>query len=365
MSTTTTPKGTKPVEPTPTSPNEEQQLLPIANTPLKEQENDKKRGAQESPENQTQRKNTKVETDTQEKEDEMEEDEDTEENKLDIAIAKAIKKAIDPLITKIDQIQNQIQAAVKEATLPLLKEISSLKGELEKWEKSVKTTKQPSLWSNLFDHNRPQPQHPATPNPSSNAGTTAQPSKDLLTAKRSLGFFPITQEDVTRNQLNKNQQNTPREHYFHAGRNVIKNFLARELKMPEEEIENLEFKDVFFPQSGSDAKTLYVEFHDHRNVKRIMSHAHKLNSNNHDGPKITQYIPKSLQPQYQALQTLAYNARKGTPKKSTKIWFADTLELRVRDIGDTTPWRDIKPMNDTPIPPKEPRVSQPPLGTRP
>ena len=146
MSTTTTTKGTEPEEPTPTSLCGELQILPTTITQQKEQENDKKRGAQESPENQAQRKNTRVETDIKEKEDEKEEDEDTEENKYDqwkgikqitamvnISIAKAVKEAVDPLTIRIDQIPDQILAAVREATptLPLLKEISSLEGELE------------------------------------------------------------------------------------------------------------------------------------------------------------------------------------------------------------------------------------------
>ena len=185
------------------------------------------------------------------------------------------------------------------------------------------------------------------------------PTEDYLVAKRSLGFFPISMEDIRRNQTNMNSQNTPREHFVHAGEAVIKNFLSHELKMPEKEIDKLRFHDVFYPQAGSDAKILFTEFEEERDVKSVMRYAQNMKGTQQEDPKITRFVPKSLRPQYQLLQTMAYDARKATPKMNTKIWFADTLELRVRALGDNTLWAQIIPINQSTIPHKsqQPRNS--------
>ena len=347
-----------------------------------EQENEKKRGALESPENQAQRKNTRTEI-GEEEEKQLEEDlmirmmnnetdlleksiteMDNGEDQwkvmkdnamfkmVKIAIEQAVKEAIAPLTAKIEQIPDQIRRAVKEATEPLIEELKNLRSEGEQKEGAAKTTQPPKLMSQLFTQNSNQPQQRDAIRPATKTETATYPTEDYLMAKRSLGFYPITLNDIKRNQTNMNTQNTPNEHFTHSGQNIIRNFLAKELKMPEEEIERLDFKDVFLHQSGSIDNVLYVEFENKRDVMSIMSHAHNLTGNSQEDPRISRYVPRSLQPQYQALQAMAYNARKGTPKRSSKIWFAETLELRVRDIGDTTPWKEIKPVDNSTIPAK-------------
>ena len=130
------------------------------------------------------------------------------------------------------------------------------------------------------------------------------------------------------------------------------------MKVPEQEIEDLRIARVFYHPTGSTYMTLYAEFEEERDVKRIRRFVHNLVGKERTDPKVVQFVPKLLQERYSAIQKLAYTARKeSNPRMSTKIWITDQIELRLWKVGDNTDWNKIQPEDLTDLPKQIPRFS--------
>ena len=65
-------------------------------------------------------------------------------------------------------------------------------------------------------------------------------------------------------------------------------------------------------------------------------------------PKLTIYIPISLQARYTRLVSRANKGRAQIPRQASKIWVGENcFELRFRPKGDHTPWNKIQPVSET------------------
>ena len=115
--------------------------------------------------------------------------------------------------------------------------------------------------------------------------------------------------------------------------------------MPDSSIARLQTTRVFNPISGTGSNTLFVEFGSEDDVATLRKYANNLIGNELNDPRMSNYIPKSLQQQHSSFQQVAFTARRATPKMSTKIWFGDTMQLRMKISGDKTPWLNVPPTN--------------------
>ena len=168
---------------------------------------------------------------------------------------------------------------------------------------------------------------------------------DVQLAKRSMGFFPIKSEDIDVNLFSCSEGKSKVEKHQQASVRTIQNFISNEMGMPDSAISQLNFVRVFYPPSGSGANTLYAEFGSEEDIALVRRYASNLTGNDRLDPKTVLYIPKSLQKEHNDMQQVAYAARRLVPKMSSKIWFGKKMELRLKLVGDRTPWLNIKPVN--------------------
>ena len=226
-----------------------------------------------------------------------------------------------------------IKKAVSEAIKPLEDEIRKLKTVINNIQPATK-----SLMSDLFKKNTLPPPPQTKPN---------QPtiSSDIQLARRTLGFNPITTSHINNHYNPNNNHLSTSEQFQLAGTRALEDFMDRDMHMPHSTIARLRTKRVFHPQSGSGSNTFYVEYESENDVAAIKRYAHNLTGQNPGDPKITMYVPKSLQKQHSELQQAAFTARRLTPKMSTKIWLGDTMELRIKKAGNNQPWHMVEPVN--------------------
>ena len=239
-------------------------------------------------------------------------------------------------IVNHSDMEKMITKAVNEAIQPLQTLIMDLKIQIQK----LQQQQQPKLMSALF-HN------PAAQVIQGQTTISKGPTNDIQLAKRTMGFNPITPSDIKRHHNNNNNNLPQHEQFQLAGTRTLEEFMSRDLKMPHSTIARLRTRRVFHPQSGTGSNTFYAEFDSEDEVATIRRYAHNLSGSNPEDPKLSLYIPKSLQKLHSDLQQIAFTARNSTPKMSTKIWFGDNLELRIKESGSKKPWASIDPVNPT------------------
>ena len=242
------------------------------------------------------------------------------------------------------------QRAVHDATKPLIVQVAILTKAINDMQKMMNTmyTRLDSLTSsssqvNISTHAQnsdfpalPSPEleshiHITTlPNDSTNIPGQVEikppppnPAYDL--ANRCLGFYPISKSDVEKNRINKNTLNTPEEHFQKAGSDAIRDYLVAEMKMSVDDVSKMNIKRVFYPLKGESTENLFAEFTYKEDLTFIRRSSHHLKNNNKYKPRLTPFVPRSLVERYQAVEKIAFEARKSDPPMSTKIWVKDTI----------------------------------------
>ena len=161
-------------------------------------------------------------------------------------------------------------------------------------------------------------------------------------ARRVIGLYPIKMDDINKRKLDENSSLNMGEVFQQAGAETIRDFLKEELGMRWQDVDRLKIIGTFYSQKGPVTETLYVEFENEDDVRRIKKSAHNMHTNTGDyASEIVAYIPKILKPKYEDLKRQAYKIRHQEKPKATKIWIGKTFELRIKDYGDRTPWAKI------------------------
>ena len=76
-------------------------------------------------------------------------------------------------------------------------------------------------------------------------------------------------------------------------------------------------------------------------------------------PGIVNYVPRSLFNRHDEIQRRAWEIRKESSQKSTKVWITKwEIELRIRNRESKIPWSMIKPEQLTGLPEQDPRGYQ-------
>ena len=135
--------------------------------------------------------------------------------------------------------------------------------------------------------------------------------KVLQSAKRILGFSPIKSEDLAylkeRNSIDDENE---------VKRMSIVEFLTCEMKIPHHIADTIVITRVFPPaKQPSGWTTLYAEFSDASVPDLINQYATNLLP----GRSVSIYVPHSLWPRFQVINTIAHSYRNGPIKYKTKI----------------------------------------------
>ena len=199
------------------------------------------------------------------------------------------------------------------------------------------------------------------PVPRSNGRVQLSALDVLQSAKKILGFSPITTEDIS---YLKADHGTVDD--METMRIAIIEFLNCEMKVPKSVTENLVIRRIFPPaKQPSGWKTLYAEFQDSSTADLINQYVTNLLP----GKSVSIYVPHSLFPRFNAIRDIEHSFRNGEIKHKTKVKYGSTdFVLLVKPRGSSSPWSYV-PL--TSLPPLQlssfdgnPSTSPPPGRTR-
>ena len=155
--------------------------------------------------------------------------------------------------------------------------------------------------------------------------------KVIQSAKQILGFSPITPADIfylkERNSVDDDNE---------AMKMAIKEFLVCEMKIPTSITDNIALAKVFPPaKQPSEWSTLYAEFEDPSVSNLVNQYATNLQP----GKSLSIYVPHSLWPRFQIINSIAHSYRNGPIKHKTKIKYgSNDFVLLVKPKDQTSPW---------------------------
>ena len=180
------------------------------------------------------------------------------------------------------------------------------------------------------------------PNVRVNKWDKTESEKAFNLARRCVGIFPITTETAKQHTeaCNSTLDNSTRIQM--GGAFATRDFLCKEMGMSDYEADNVRILRTF--RLPDQISTLFVEFAEESDLRKVRSKVSNLRNGEDDAPKLTAYIPNSLQAQYSRVVSRANKGRAKTPRQASKIWVGlSSFELRFRQKGDFTPWNKIQP----------------------
>ena len=184
--------------------------------------------------------------------------------------------------------------------------------------------------------------HPSDHIPSSNSQppvwpTTEAPHVDpaalevLRSAKRVLGFSPITSDDIAYLKA---------QHFIEDDSKAMEysiiEFLNLEMKVPVSVTNNLHIVKVFPPASQPNGwNMLFAEFSISSEIDLINQYVRNLLP----GKNMSIFVPNSLMPRYHADRNLDFSYRNGSVKHKTKIKYGvSDFVLLIKPRDQNVPW---------------------------
>ena len=169
--------------------------------------------------------------------------------------------------------------------------------------------------------------------PSSGTSSAVPPSTSavLQSAKKILGFAPITIDDI-----NYLKAHHPITDDSEAMTFSILEFMNMEMKVPKHVTDNLVIKRVFPPARQPDGwKTLYAEFQDISTANLINQYVLNLQP----GKTVSIYVPHCLFPRFSAIRDIEHSYRNGEIKHKTRIKYGTSdFVLLVKPRDKVAPW---------------------------
>ena len=153
----------------------------------------------------------------------------------------------------------------------------------------------------------------------------------LRSAKRVLGFSPITCDDIAYLKTQHSFEDDSKAMEF-----SIIEFLNFEMKVPESVTNNLHIVKVFPPATQPTGwNTLFAEFSSSSETDLINQYVRNLLP----GKNMSIFVPNSLLPRYYAVRNLDFSYRNGSVKHKTKIKYgASDFVLLVKPRDRNVPW---------------------------
>ena len=183
-------------------------------------------------------------------------------------------------------------------------------------------------------------------------------SKVISQARKILCFSPISPVDI-KSIMNQNPSLLENEAYIIA----IQDFLHLEMKIPVDLINNLKICRVFPPISKpTDFTSLYAEFTNTSNADLILNFARYLQP----GKQVNINVPARLQPRFAAVNSLAFEYRKGPTKEyKTRVKYGlSDFVLLTKPRHGSHPWSyaslaSLPPLRLAPVMSPSPAVGRP------
>ena len=186
--------------------------------------------------------------------------------------------------------------------------------------------------------------------------TKDQKVREMLN-KQSLiiGVAPISREHIekvekTMLQRGALDEREPREERRQRTiKSVLKNWAFQHLKITDKEWSSIQLEEIQQTYS-EDSNILFLKCKSAIDAMKITSRAHNLPTDNSgNGPRLVQFIDKRARARHRAFQLVAKTLRDEATAKGQRIQTnlrtgrTDFL-LRIRQLGDTTPWSDTPPI---------------------
>ena len=134
-------------------------------------------------------------------------------------------------------------------------------------------------------------------------GMEDQSAKLLRNARRVLGFKPIDKVHVEQcmRRVEQDEENLSKEEAWErAKEKAVSEFLKYEMKMKEDDIEQLKMV-MIYPPAKEEWNVLYVEY------EHVMSFAQFMRKGEKESrPSVEKYIPMELFKRYSAIEMIAY-----------------------------------------------------------
>ena len=183
-------------------------------------------------------------------------------------------------------------------------------------------------------------------------GMEDQSAKLIRNARRVLGFKPIDKVHVEKcmRRVEQDDENLSKEDALErAKEKAVNEFLKYEMKMKEDDIEQLETV-MIYPPAKEEWNVLYVEFKHVEMVNFVMSFAQFMRKGEKESrPSVEKYIPMELFKRYSAIEKIAYEIRKESNfQTATNVSFGEKdfiLKSRPKEIhpgGRRTPWHQLE-----------------------
>ena len=278
-------------------------------------------------------------------------------------IKQEIKDAVEPIREQQDKSEKETEEANRKIE-KLTEEVKQMKIVMEKMNEKSNTTyatklrngeptklNLPGGW--IARNHTPRCTSPGLPSPGMEDKDN-RVKQIIRHAKKVVGMKPIdkahVQHTVRRNRETDKDMDED-ERWEKALHETVNSFLKYEMKMKQEDIEELEIVKIF-PPAKEEWNTVYVELESIEMVNFLMSFTQYMRRDKtEDRPSIEKYIPKELFARYSAVEKIAFEIRKESNfKLATNVSFGErdfVLKKRSKDIqpgGTKTPWRQLDPV---------------------
>ena len=159
--------------------------------------------------------------------------------------------------------------------------------------------------------------------------------EDILEkARRTLGFGPITAEDIARQYKDCNMFGKA-DNDNEAKEMAVMELMLLDMKISKEEQKEMKIARVFSPRREN-AQMLYCEFKSISSVHKVFQHSRHMRR----GTNISPYIPKEHYNRYRVLEEICYNWRKEEGartrvkmgKKGLEVWKKERGEIEYTQV---------------------------------
>ena len=148
-------------------------------------------------------------------------------------------------------------------------------------------------------------------------------------AGSTLGFNPIDELDIKRQEDGKNKEGRKATSRQEAEKMAVSEFLLMEMKLKIEE-EDMEIVRIFSPRREG-SEVLYVEFARREDVRKIYRRAAVIKNRK---ANLINYIPPELFERYRAAESLCYQWRKEEGWKTKIMMGEDDIQVMRKKRGD-------------------------------
>ena len=275
--------------------------------------------------------------------------------KVEEGMKKQIKDAVEPIRERQDKVEKEAEAT--NAKIDKLEdELKQVRDEMKKMNE-----KKSNSWAEVTRNSRherdtieTQPAQPPNKAAPEFEDEEAKVKKIIREAKKKVGMRPIDKVHVQHTMRRNEEADKDKdidERWKKAMSETVEAFLKYEMKMAEDDIDQLKIVKIF-PPAKDQWDILYVEFESKEMVNFLMSFTKYMRRDEKEKkPSILKYIPKELFARFSAVESAAFQIRKQSNfKAATNVSFGDTdfvLKTRSKDIhpeGTKTPWTQLEPV---------------------